>query len=301
MHALIAIASFRRPYDLHVLLDSLLQSEANSQHTMDILVVDNDPAGSAEQTVAAFNGIVRYLLEPQPGIAEARNKSLAYFASEGDYDAIVFVDDDEYVGAPWWDVLATAAVNTDAGVVTGPVTSIFPAETPGWIRRGGFMQREGHRDGERLTAAATNNTLLKRGAWARAGSPRFDRSFSSTGGSDARFFADLLAAGVTIEFCLDAEVFEPVPRDRMTPRWVARRAFRNGVVLARIGVTKRSGPLTFAHGGYLAVTGLGLAIVDLVRVRGLRARSFNRTLNGIGVMSSLLGARVHEYRREPSA
>ncbi|MBD8467494.1 glycosyltransferase [Plantibacter sp. CFBP 8798] len=297
MHALIAIASFRRPDDLRVLLDSLLVSAAESQHTMDILVVDNDPSGSAEPTVRAFGDDVRYVLEPQPGIAEARNRSLDDFAGDAGYDAIVFVDDDEYVSASWWDVLATAAVNTTAGVVTGPVTSIFPDATPDWIRRGEFMQRAGHRDRERLTAAATNNTLLKRSDWERAGSPRFDRSFSSTGGSDARLFADLLAAGVTIEFCLAAEVFEPVPRDRMTQRWVARRAFRNGVVLARIGVTKRSALLTFAHGGFLAVTGFALALVDLVRVRGLHAQSFNRTLHGLGVMSSFFGARVHEYKR----
>jgi succinoglycan biosynthesis protein ExoM len=296
LHALIAIASFRRPDDLRVLLESLLVSAGASEHSMDVLVVDNDPAGSAEQTVHAFD-TVRYVLEPQPGIAEARNRSLDDFAGDDRYDAIVFVDDDEYVGATWWDTLATAAADSAAGVVTGPVTSIFPDDTPAWVRRGGFMQREGHRDRERLTAAATNNTLLKRSAWEQAGSPRFDRSFSSTGGSDARFFADLIATGVTIEFCLGAEVFEPVPHDRMTPRWVARRAFRNGVVQARIGVTKRGVPLTFAHGGFLAVTGFGTALVDLIRFRGLRARSFNRTLNGVGAMSSFLGARVHEYRR----
>jgi len=298
MHALIAIASFRRPDDLRVLLESLIGSAAGSQHTMDVLVVDNDPAGSAETTVSDFRDQVRYVLEPQPGIAEARNRSLDDFTGNADYDAIVFVDDDEYVGATWWDTLATAATNTTAGVVTGPVTSIFPPDTPAWIRRGGFMQRAGHRDRERLTAAATNNTLLKRSDWERAGSPRFDRSFSSTGGSDARLFADLIAAGVTIEFCLRAEVFEPVPHDRMTLRWVARRAFRNGVVLARIGVTKRGAALTFAHGGFLTVTGFGLAVVDLVRVRGVHARSFNRLLNGLGVMSSFFGARVHEYQRD---
>lgn len=297
MHALIAIASFRRPDDLRVLLDSLLVAASGSQHTMDILVVDNDPAGSAEQTVREFGDDVRYVLEPRPGIAEARNRSLEDFAGDIGYDAIVFVDDDEYVGATWWEVLATAAANTTSGVVTGPVTSIFPDDSPAWIRRGGFMQRAGHRDRERLTAAATNNTLLKRADWEGAGSPRFDRSFSSTGGSDARLFADLIAAGVTIEFCLDAEVFEPVPRDRMTLRWVTRRAFRNGVVLARIGVTKRGTALTFAHGGFLAVTGFGLTVVDLIRVRGVHARSFNRTFNGLGAMSSFFGARVHEYQR----
>jgi succinoglycan biosynthesis protein ExoM len=297
MHSLVAIASFRRPDDLRTLLESLLDPANASAHTMDILVVDNDPAGSAEATVKSFPS-VRYVLESQPGIAEARNRSLDVFVdADGSYDAIIFVDDDEFVGAGWYTELADAAQRSTAGVVTGPVISIFPESTPKWITRGGFMQRAGHRDGERLTAAATNNTLLKWVDWQRAGAPRFDRSFSSTGGSDARLFADLIREGVTIEFCRKAEVFEPVPLDRMTLRWVSRRAFRNGVVLARIGVTKRGAALTFAQGGYLAVSGFAFGLVDLVRVRGLHARSFNRFLNGVGVMSSFFGARVHEYKR----
>jgi len=297
MHALVAIASFRRPDDLRILLDSLVDPSNKSQHTMDVLVVDNDPAGSAEATVQEFPA-VRYVLESQPGIAEARNRSLEVFEEEdGNYDAIIFVDDDEYVRPGWYPELAGAAERSSAGVLTGPVISIFPAGTPRWVTRGEFMQRPFHEDREVLTAAATNNTLLKRSDWERAGSPRFDRSFSSTGGSDARLFADLLREGITIEFCRPAEVFEPVPFDRMTLRWVSRRAFRNGVVLARIGVTKRGAAMTFAQGGYLAASGLALSLVDLVRVRGLHARSYNRLVNGLGVMSSFFGARVHEYKR----
>lgn len=297
MHSLVAIASFRRPDDLRVLLESLLDKSDVSDDTHDILVVDNDPAGSAEATVVSFPS-VRYVLEPEPGIAEARNRSLDVFTeAHGLYDAIVFVDDDEFVGPGWYAELAGFAQRSSAGVVTGPVISMFPEGTPRWITRGDFMQRPVHDDREILTAAATNNTLLKRTDWEQAGSPRFDRSYSSTGGSDARLFADLIREGVTIEFCRNAEVFEPVPLDRMTLRWVSRRAFRNGVVLARIGVTKRGSVLTFAQGGYLATSGIMYGLLDLVRVRGLHSRSFNRCLNGLGVMSSLLGARIHEYKR----
>jgi succinoglycan biosynthesis protein ExoM len=291
---LIAVATYKRPDGLQALLQSLESSTA--ARSFDVLVVDNDAAGSGRAVAESSPLPVTYVVEPKPGIAAARNRAVDEIQN---YDAVVFVDDDEYVVEGWFDHLMDYAESSSAGVVTGPVESIFPADAPRWVVKGGFIQRPSWPHGSVLTAGATNNTLLKIDAWTAAGAPRFDDTFSATGGSDAKLFSVLLARGVQIEFCATAVVFEPVLPERMRLKWLARRGYRNGIVSARIWELKHGRAKTLVKGVLLGFGGLVKALRDLILGRGLQAPSFNGFLNGLGVVSALIGVRVHEYKRKP--
>jgi succinoglycan biosynthesis protein ExoM len=291
---LIAVATYKRPDGLQALLKSL--ESATTARSFDVLVVDNDATGSGRMVAEASPLSVTYVVEPKPGIAAARNRAVDEIQA---YDAVVFVDDDEYVVEGWLDRLLDYAEASPAGVVTGPVESIFPDDAPRWVVKGGFIQRPSWPHGSVLTAGATNNTLLKIAAWDAAGAPRFDDTFSATGGSDAKLFSVLLARGVQIEFCADAVVFEPVLPERMRLKWLARRGYRNGIVSARIWTLKHGRVKTLVKGVLLGLSGLVKALRDLLLAKGLQARSFNGFLNGLGVVSALIGVRVHEYKRKP--
>jgi succinoglycan biosynthesis protein ExoM len=291
---LIAVATYKRPDGLQALLQSL--ERATQARRFDVLVVDNDANGSGRSVAESSPLSVTYVVEPKPGIAAARNRAVDEIAG---YDAVVFVDDDEYVVEGWLDRLLEYAESSSAGVVTGPVESIFPDDAPRWVVNGGFIQRPSWPHGSVLTAGATNNTLLKIDAWNAAGAPRFDDTFSATGGSDAKLFSVLLARGVRIEFCATAVVFEPVLPERMRFKWLARRGYRNGIVSARIWSLKHGRAKTLVKGASLALGGLLKALRDLVLGRGVQAKSFNGFLNGLGVVSALIGVRVHEYKRKP--
>lgn len=291
---LIAVATYKRPDGLQALLQSL--ESATTSRSFDVLVVDNDATGSGRTVAESSPLSVTYVVEPKPGIAAARNRAVDEIQQ---YDAVVFVDDDEYVVEGWFDRLLDYAEASPAGVVTGPVESIFPDDAPRWVVNGGFIQRPSWPHGSVLTAGATNNTLLKIDAWDAAGAPRFDDTFSATGGSDAKLFSVLLARGVQIEFCADAVVFEPVLPERMRLKWLARRGYRNGIVSARIWTLKHGRAKTLVKGLLLGLSGLIKALRDLVLARGLQAGSFNGFLNGLGVVSALIGVRVHEYKRKP--
>jgi succinoglycan biosynthesis protein ExoM len=291
---LIAVATYKRPDGLQALLQSL--ERATHARPFDVLVVDNDANGTGRSVAEASRLNVVYVIEPKPGIAAARNRAVDMIA---DYDAVVFVDDDEYVVEGWLDHLVEYAESSAAGVITGPVESVFPDNAPRWVVNGGFIQRPSWPHGTVLSAGATNNTLLKIAAWKAAGAPRFDDTFSATGGSDAKLFSVLLARGVRIEFCATAGVFEPVLPERMRFKWLARRGYRNGIVSARIWELKHGRAKTLVKGVVLALGGLVKALRDLVLGRGLQARSFNGFLNGLGVVSALIGVRVHEYKRKP--
>jgi glycosyltransferase involved in cell wall biosynthesis len=292
---LIAVATFKRPEGLRALLTSITPILEGPHR---VVVVDNDPAGSARAVAEDFGDDVSYVVEQVAGIASARNRAFAFTAG---MDAIVFVDDDEFAAPGWLKALAERARESSAGVVMGPVISVFPSDAPRWVTRGGFIQRELWPDGTKLSAGATNNTLLKLSAWTSAGAPRFDTTFSTTGGSDAHFFARLIARGVEIEYCESAKVYEPVPAERMTFKWLSRRAYRNGIVLARIWAPKHGRFLTLGRGVLLFGTGFARGIVAVVTSRKLESRAFNEVLGGLGVVSALAGIRVHEYKRASRA
>lgn len=292
MRILIAIATYRRPEGLGVLLRSL--EAASSRRPFDVIVVDNDAAGTGRSVAEHSPLRLDYVVEPRPGIAAARNRALDHLDG---HDAIVFVDDDEYVSAGWLDRLVEHAEKSDADIVTGPVISVFPPNAPRWLISGGFIQRPSWPTGTVLTAGATNNTLVLVESWTRFGAPRFDESFSATGGSDAKLFSLLLAAGARIEFVAEAVVSEPVLAERMKVRWLLRRAYRNGIVSARIWQLKHGTVKTVARGMLMAVGGLFRAVVHLVTLKGVQASSANAFVTGLGVVSAVSGIRVHEYKR----
>jgi predicted DCC family thiol-disulfide oxidoreductase YuxK len=302
---MLGIATYRRPGDLARLLESLRPEieavgAAVPGVAVDVFVVDNDAAGSARDVVRAAPFPVTYSVEHTPGIAAARNHAMAIF-DRGEHDALVFVDDDEYVPAGWLTELLRYAGSTDADVVSGPVVTVFSPDTPRWVLRGGFLQRTRFPSGTRYWTAATNNTLLRYASWRAAGSPRFDGSFSSTGGSDTDFFSRLTEAGATIEFCDSAPVFEDAPADRLTPRWIVRRGLRVGVVQGRV-LRRRNGvgAVVALICRCLGVGTVGL-VVDALRGAGVRQKNANRLLHGAGLLSSLVGYRVHEYQRPREA
>ena len=75
----VCIATFRRPEGLERLLTSLAGLALPAGLLVELVVVDNDPAGSAEATVRRFAGRphpVHYQVEPRPNVSHARNTSV---------------------------------------------------------------------------------------------------------------------------------------------------------------------------------------------------------------------------------
>ncbi|MGW6912423.1 glycosyltransferase family 2 protein [Kitasatospora sp. NPDC054939] len=99
----VVVCTRNRPGQLRRCLDSLLRTRYPA---VEVLVVDNAPDSDAtEQLVRTrYAGRARYLREPVPGLARARNHGLA--AACGEITA--FADDDLIVDAGWVDALARA-------------------------------------------------------------------------------------------------------------------------------------------------------------------------------------------------
>lgn len=291
---LIAIATYKRPHELQRLLDSLERTV--DLELADVAVVDNDPNGSAEETVRSHTMSCSYVVEHVSGIASARNRGLDAFTEK--YHAIIFVDDDEWMDTEWFDTITKYADRTGADVVQGSVKTLLPDDAPGWILKGGFYQRPIPRTGTVRTTAATNNVLLMRKAWVNAGSPRFDSAFSETGGSDWDLFWTIHRAGAVIIYCAEAIAYEEVPSSRLSWKWLNRRYRRLGLVTL-MSLRKHGEPLSPFVFRVAAASAVGVAqlLVDVLAGKGIRALPIERILRAVGVAQGFAGRGIYEYRR----
>ncbi|WP_413354846.1 glycosyltransferase family 2 protein [Microbacterium sp. 1P06AB] len=304
---LIAVPSYRRPDRLARLLVTLAgQREDVAPLSADVIVIDNDPEGSAAGPAHAAS--VHYRLEPRPGLAAVRNTALDEAISRG-VDALVFIDDDEVPAPGWLQALISPWAAGTADLVSGRVESEFDVPPDEWIVAGGFFRRVRFADGERMPAAPTNNLLIDVSALRTTGI-RFDEDFGRSGGEDIHFTSALTRAGVRIAAAPRAVVTDHVPADRATPSWVLRRAFRVGTTTARsdIGLTYGAVRTLRRRARWLAV-GLARALAGAARwVLGLvtrstvhQARGARLAARGIGMAAGGAGFRYLEYRPRSSS
>ena len=134
----IAALTFNRPdalgHLIPILIDQLASVEDQAQG--EVLIVDNDPDGSARLAVMQFADAgqpVRYVHESAPGIATARNRALS---ASSHRDLLVFIDDDETPSQQWLaNLLDTYRSYHSAGVVGNVLREYELAPDP-WILAG---------------------------------------------------------------------------------------------------------------------------------------------------------------------
>lgn len=310
----IAVLTYKRPADLATVLPMLVAQAADAAGLADVrvLVVDNDPDGSARATVEAYLGDasgagdtqVEYHNETTPGIAAARNCALAGAAGD---DVLVFIDDDERPTGRWLVELLTTYRTYGSAAVAGPVISEYEVEPDAWIAAGDFFRRRRLPTGTPLEVAATNNLLLDMKVVRRLGLG-FDVDLGLTGGSDTLFTRKIRDAGCTLTWCDDAIVIDVVPASRLTRSWVLRRALRSGnswsltsLMLADGSAARLRRRAELTARGSVRLAGGSAQIVAGLATRSLRRRAHGqRTLaRGAGMAAGAWGYVYREYRRTP--
>jgi cellulose synthase/poly-beta-1,6-N-acetylglucosamine synthase-like glycosyltransferase len=295
----VAVLTYRRPDDIRVLLPMLRTQVAEVAGW--VVVVDNDPGGSAKEYVSSVGERIRYVHEPTPGIAAARNRAIE---EAGDADVLVFIDDDERPVPGWLRSLLSTREETGADAVVGPVESVFTGELDPWIAAGGFFTRRRLATGAPVTVAATNNLLLDLAAVNRRGL-RFDPRLGMIGGEDTLFSRSLSSTGARIVWCAEAMVQDVVPADRMTRTWVLKRAFRMGGSASYVEIFVATGHrkwLTRGRQALLGLSRLGAGVLRFgagtaLRRPGTQAAGARNCARGAGLLAGVLGFVYAEYQR----
>lgn len=299
----IAVLTYRRPDDLAAVLPRLTEQASGASEPTRILVIDNDPAGGARTLVESLTEpTVRYVHEPSPGIAAARNRALD---ESSDTELLIFIDDDERPVDGWLQALLDTCRKSEADAVVGPVASQFTGELDPWIEAGGFFTRRRLETGTEVAVAATNNLLLNLRSVQSRGL-RFDQQLGLIGGEDTLFTRQLTGTGGRIVWCAEALVYDIVPADRMTRGWVLRRAFRMGGSASRVEVrlagTFRARTLARLRQLLLGGSRLGVGVLrfghgTLTAAPGKRAAGARNCARGLGLICGVFGFEYREYHR----
>lgn len=299
----VALLTYRRNRHLTDLLAELCQQAADVSIPAQVLVVDNNPDGSAQPLVNGLNlGGLNYVHEPEPGIVAGRNTAIAW---SHDQDAIAFLDDDETPSDQWLANLLRTANTYRAVGVTGPVVRDYPWEPSQYVHGMRRWDRVRHPTGSDVSAASTANLLLDL-RFLRAVGLTFDPAFGLSGGSDTLLTRQLIRSGGRLVWCDEAVAYDHVIEERLTPGWIARRGRRVGNTHARVALALDPGPRTrvglFGRGVALQLWGASMSLMAAIRDDPEASGAGRwRRARGRGIVNGAIGRTHYDYRRRSPA
>ncbi|MEO1473286.1 MAG: glycosyltransferase [Pseudomonadota bacterium] len=231
--------TFRRPGGLARAIRSVFaQTGAPAEGGFSIVVVDNDPAGSAAETLsqlateAPAHITFTHAHEPRAGVANARNTAMSIVKTR----RVVFLDDDQTAPPGWLDALLAFHAQTPAAATFAPVETVLPEgiDSHHAYLKAFFARTHNCADGYIDRAYGCGNTMIDLDLFT-APEPMFDTTMNETGGEDDVLFAAVARTGGRYAWCSTAPVFEHVPPTRARLDYTVMRAMSYG-----------QGPCTYA-------------------------------------------------------
>ncbi len=217
-------------------LDGCLRSIAHcvfERGGFEVLVVDNasrDSTGSIVRQAMQKDAVpLRYVLEPRPGLAIARNAGVAHARGEH----IVFLDDDAVVTRRWLSAYARQFRQEGQAVVQGRILPRFLSGRPAWIieehlPRFGQVD-EGDVSCELRSHVHGGNLGVARRVFEAVGAFREDLGAGAMGlGEDTEFGRRVAASGFAAVYAPGAAVHHLISRDRTTRSAFLRRCYQSG-------------------------------------------------------------------------
>jgi succinoglycan biosynthesis protein ExoM len=296
----VCIATYRRLDRLEVLLKDLADQLLLPS---EVVVVDNDAAGSARPVVERFRQMnasfpIQYEVQPVKNISLTRNRTVELTQHEW----LAFVDDDERAPDFWLERLEAAARDYAADGVLGPVDPVVPDDAPAWIRRGRFYDFPRMKSGSVVPPNRLRfGNLLLRAASVKKLEVMFDPAYGLTGGEDGDLLSRMTLDGARIVWCDEALVHEPIEKSRLNLTWLLRRAMRGGQDFARHSLSGRYGRRTgerlrlFSRALLQLLTAALISVLVLPLGRHHAAHWLTKASANMGKLSIFLGWHYREY------
>ncbi|EJZ17254.1 glycosyltransferase family 2 protein [Rhizobium sp. Pop5] len=297
----VGVLTYRRLDGIAKLLDVMTRQIRHSArpYHLTMVIVDNDAAGSARATVESFGQTgaydLIYVVEQNQGIPFARNRALD--SAPPGTDLFCFLDDDEWPVDGWLDAMLETRGKNRADCVYGPVQPVYPENPPEYFIKARVFERKKNQDGQRINYAASNNVMFDY-PLIRSWNLRFEEKMRYTGGTDYLFFNQAIRRGMQVFWADKALVYDIVPANRMTWKWVLQRQYRLGNTFAVSEVLHGNLKRRIYRAAYGASrVALGLVMLPAILISpywGMRA--LTHVLRGAGMVNGILGHAYQEYK-----
>jgi glycosyltransferase involved in cell wall biosynthesis len=287
----VAIPTFRRPKNLHRLLDALAQLSTDA--LVHLVVADNDAQGKEGFKLCAelapkYRWPLKCVIASERGIAQVRNTLMQEALADG-AEFIAMIDDDEWPAPDWIDQYLAAQRQSNADCLQGAI--LFDPDN------GGSNTRPDIAGGSGMPESA-GNLFLKRQILAAMSPPWFDPAFALTGGEDKDFFLRLKSEGAKFAWADLARVFGDVPLARTSLSWSLARAYSNGNSDMRVLLKYHPGAVTLFNEA-AKILGVLLLSVPLAVILSInpnrRMMPLIKLFRAAGKLSAIAGRRYNEY------
>ena len=201
-------------------------SENDEEPRCERIVRDYDAAGT--------NHSITYVLEPGLGIPFGRNRA-AREAIERGADLLAFVDDDEVVAQDWLTEIVKAYRHSGAVLLGGPLRvrkterTLSPLQAlmekciaRRYARKEERAARRAGLNGSAQVTIVTNNWLAETAIF-KEHDIWFDENMRFSGGTDAKLYSAVTAAGLRTAWAKNAIVYEEIPSERLSITYQYRR------------------------------------------------------------------------------
>lgn len=284
----VCVPTLRRPVELARLLDAILELDTDGIDLV-VIVVDNDPEGSAEPLIERYRATgdldIIFDREPTPGYVAVRNRLMRLVPH--DVEWVFMIDDDSLPASPGWlRQLLHAAEAADADMACGPVVPMKPDDWVGSpeLLSGAAVTFDKGPSGSSMRYGWTGNLMVRR---ALVVDDPFDERFALTGAEDAEFTLRRTRAGHRLVWAPDALVHTRITGDRLDPRRLIdlRRGDSAGLAMAYRSVDGRL-PTGVALRSLARLAESTVARI-LARVVGNDERHFTARLRQAGAIGML--------------
>jgi len=300
-HVVIGIPTYKRPIMLKKLLQSIDASVIDSEliSRLDIVVVDNDKERTAENIISDFelnkinNHQIYYKCFPKKGLSNVRNEILKYSLNLSPI-FLVTIDDDEYVDKYWLNEMVKKCTEKACEIVIGKIVPVLEEQVPKSISN--WFPTTTFPENQIVGQMKTGNTLF-RTKFIYDNKLWFDNRFNLSGGEDTFFGMQAIARGAKILFAEKAIVYETIPKERTTLKWLLTRRFRGATTYSYCHIIQKNYKVLLKK---LLVSILYIIIGVLTLPLILIPFSYQywgllKLMDGIGGIYGMMGKTFKEY------
>jgi len=296
----VAIPTFRRPQQLERLLEQIAVLSIPAEYSLDVLVMDNDPAQSAqtlvERLIARLPVSLAYASVKQPGLSSVRNFALQH--AQQSFEFLAMIDDDEWPAPEWLDEFLRVQKQTGADALQGTIKRVFEKDPGGWTVHCDGVSDAAAPTGPIAMLQGAGNLLVRRDCLERLQAPWFDPAFGATGGEDADFLVRIKAQGARFAWAHEALAYDRVPPSRANLKWALKRAYSTGNSDMRVFLKHRPSRSAKIEQGARIVGALLLSpplFLLLMADRNRRVKPLRKLYRAFGKIAAIGGRHYNEY------